>query len=100
MSKLLGGSLCLTDINANARIGHSAFTKAANGKIYFNVNIWLNDEADKYGNTASVQLNSKKELRDQEGKIYIGNAKPVEAAQPEPLAAGDSGLPEDDDLPF
>jgi len=100
MSTLLGGSLCLTDINANAKIGHSAFTKAANGKIYFNINIWLNDEKDKYGNTASIQLNSKKELRETEGKIYIGNAKPVEAAQPEPIAAGEADVPEDDDLPF
>lgn len=100
MSTLLGGSLCLTDINANAKLGHSAFSKADNGKIYFNINIWLNDEKDKYGNTASIQLNSKKDLRDAEGKIYIGNAKPVEAAQPEPLPAGDEGLPDDDDLPF
>lgn len=100
MSKLLGGSLCLTDINANAKIGHSAFTKAKNGKIYFNINIWLNDEADKYGNTVSIQLNSTKENRDAEGKIYIGNAKPVEAAPPEPLGAGDDSIPDDDGLPF
>lgn len=100
MSTLLGGSLCLSDINANAKIGHSAFSKAANGKIYFNINIWLNDEKDKYGNTASIQLNSKKDLRETEGKIYIGNAKPVEAAQPEPLPAGDGDLPDDDELPF
>ena len=100
MSTLLGGSLCLTDINANAKIGHSAFTRAANGKVYFNINIWLNDEKDKYGNTASIQLNSKKELRDTEGKIYIGNAKPAEAAPPEQLQAGSADVPEDDDLPF
>lgn len=100
MSTLLGGSLCLSDINANAKLGHSAFSKAANGKIYFNINIWLNDEKDKYGNTASIQLNSKKDLRDQEGKIYIGNAKPVEAAQPEPLPAGDEDIPGDEELGF
>ena len=100
MSTLLGGSLCLSDINANAKIGHSAFTRAANGKVYFNVNIWLNDEKDKYGNTASVMLNSKKELRDTEGKIYIGNAKPVEGAVQEPLVAGADDIPEDDGLPF
>lgn len=100
MSMLLGGSLCLTDINANAKIGHSAFTKAANGKIYFNINIWLNDEKDKYGNTASIQLNSKKELRDTEGKIYIGNAKPAEKQEAEVLPPSDATIPDDDDLPF
>lgn len=100
MSTLLGGSLCLTDINANAKIGHSAFTKAANGKIYFNINIWLNDEKDKYGNTVSIQLNSKKDLRDTEGKIYIGNAKPAEKQDPEALAPSDVTIPDDDDLPF
>lgn len=100
MSTLLGGSLCLTDINANAKIGHSAFTKAANGKIYFNINIWLNDEKDKYGNTASIQLNSKKELRDTEGKIYIGNAKPAEKQEAEVLPPADASIPDDDDLPF
>jgi len=100
MSTLLGGSLCLSDINANAKIGHSAFTKAQNGKIYFNINIWLNDEPDKYGNTASVQLNSTKEMRDAEGKIYIGNAKPIGVAIPEPLSPGEASVPDDDDLPF
>ena len=100
MSTLLGGSLCLSDINANAKIGHSAFTKAQNGKIYFNINIWLNDEPDKYGNTASVQLNSTKEMRDTEGKIYIGNAKPIGVATPEPLGAGSNDIPDDDGLPF
>lgn len=100
MSKLMGGSLCLTDINANAKIGHSAFSKGKNGKIYFNINIWLNDQKDKYDNDASIQLNSTKELRDTEGKIYIGNAKYVEAGPAEPLAAGDDSIPETDDLPF
>lgn len=100
MSELLGGSLCLTDINAQAKLGHSAFTRAQNGKIYFNILEWLNDAPDKYGNTASFQLNSTKEMRDAEGKIYIGNAKPIGKAEPEPLEQGSSELPEDDDLPF
>lgn len=100
MSELLGGSLCLTDINANAKLGHSAFTKASNGKIYFNILTWLNDSPDKYGNTVSFQLNSTKEMKDAEGKIYIGNAKPLGKAEPEQLAAGDDSIPDDDGLPF
>lgn len=100
MSTLLNGSLCLTDINSNAKIGHSAFTRAANGKIYFNINIWINDEKDKYGNTTGIQLASKKDMRDSEGKIYIGNAKPSELQTPDQLEAGSADVPNEDDLPF
>lgn len=101
MSELLGGSICLTDLNANAKIGHSAFSKSEkNGKIYFNFTQWINDEKDQYGNISSLLLNSSKEMKDTEGKIYIGNAKKLEAAGSPPLQAGDDSIPEDDDLPF
>lgn len=77
MSKLLNGSICLSDLIKKAKQKHSSFSKSEkNGKIYCNINIWLNDETDIFGNTVSIQLNSKKELREKEGKIYIGNAKP------------------------
>ena len=100
MSTLLNGSLCLTEILEKAKQSHSAFSKAANGKIYFNVSIWLNDEADKYGNTCGIQLNSKKDNRDAEGKVYIGNAKPSQntASVPEPVTADE--IPDSDSLPF
>jgi len=49
-NRLLTGSLCLTEIVEKAKQGHSAFTKAANGKIYFNILQWLNSEPDKFGN--------------------------------------------------
>jgi hypothetical protein len=81
-----------------AKAGHSAFSKANNGKIYFNVNIWLNDQPDKFDNVISVQLNSKKDMKEQEGKVYIGNAKPIKAAEPAVVAAAD--IAEFDDLPF
>lgn len=74
-NKILVGSLCLTDIVEKAKAGHSSFTKAKNGKIYFNILQWINDEADQYNNNSSYQLNSAKEKRDEEGKCYIGNAK-------------------------
>jgi hypothetical protein len=98
MSTLFGGSLCLTDIMEKAKSGHSAFSKANNGKIYFNVNIWLNDQPDKFDNVISVQLNSKKDMKEQEGKVYIGNAKPIKAAEPAAVAASD--IEEFGDLPF
>jgi len=101
MSQLYYGSICLTDLLANAKLPHSAFTKAANGKIYANINIWLNDEADKFGNVIGLQLNSTQEMQASEGKVYIGNAKKSERKEPEALSTETaSELPEIDDLPF
>ena len=98
MSKLSNGSLCLTDINAAAKAGHSAFSKANNGKIYFNVNIWHNEKPDNYGHTIGIQLQSKKDKRESEGKVYIGNAKPSQLAEAQPVSGSD--IPDDDSLPF
>ena len=102
MAILLNGSICLSDLIAQAKLQHSAFSKAKNGKVYFNFTQWVNDEPNDYGHHSSVQLNSSsKENLDKEGKIYIGNAKKSEAKAPEPISATDiSELPDDDDLPF
>jgi hypothetical protein len=98
MSQKFYGSLCLSDILEKAKAGHSAFSKADNGKIYFNTNVWLNDEKDKFGNVMSVQLQSKKDLQEKEGKVYIGNLKESEN---KPLSINEaSDLPTPDDLPF
>jgi hypothetical protein len=99
MSKLLTGSVCLTDLIEQAKKKHSAFSKAKNDKIYGNIAIWINDEPDKYGNTVSIQLNSEKDKRDAEGKIYIGNAKPLPNQQSAQIEDAND-LPETDDLPF
>ena len=99
MSQLLSGSICLTDVLEKAKAGHSAFQKAKNGKIYFNIAQWVNDEVDQYGNVSSIQLSSTKEKRDEEGKVYIGNCKPMPRAEPEPIDPVND-IPEPDDLPF
>lgn len=98
MSTLYGASVNITKLMAAAKAGHSAFSKAKNGDIYCNLNVWLNDTADQYGNDLSLQLNSKKELRETEGKIYVGNGKKAQAAQPE--AVKPEELPDLDSLPF
>lgn len=93
MSQLFTGSICLTELIEKAKSFHSAFTKANNNKIYTNILIWQNDEPDKFGNTLSFQLNSSKEKKEAEGKIYIGNGKKMEAQAPQPLSNSDvSGL--------
>lgn len=97
MSLRFYGSICITDLVDLAHKKHSAYSKADNGKIYANVTVWLNDEKDKYGNIMAVQLNPKKELREQDGQQYIGNMKEAEA---KPIGARDaSGLSLPDDIP-
>lgn len=82
MNSLFSGSLCLTELLEQAKKGHSAFSKAQNGKVYFNMLTWMNEKPDKYGNIMSHQLSSSKEMREQEGKIYIGNSKELETNKP------------------
>jgi hypothetical protein len=100
MSQLFYGSICITDLLEQAKVKHSAFSKGTNGKIYCNVNIWLNDEEDKFGNIVSAQLNPTKERKDIDAKIYIGNFKKSEGAKP--LSDNDTKtfVAIADDLPF
>ena len=96
------GSICLTYLIEAAKRKHSAFNKSQNGKIYANVILWHNENLDKYGNTHSLQLNSQKDKRESEGKIYIGNLKPPEVKAPTPISNNDIKTFEKnaDDLPF
>lgn len=88
MSKMITGSICLTDIIDKAKQGHSAFNKAQNGKVYCNILVWENDEPDKFNNNFSVQLNPKKDADESEKKQYIGNMKFV-ATNATPPGQGD-----------
>lgn len=82
-SQLFGGSICITDLMDKVKASHSSFSKSVkNGKVYCNILIWVNEEKDEFGNNISVQLSSTKEKREQEGKIYIGNAKKLETSKP------------------
>lgn len=76
------GSICLTDLIDQAKAKHSAFSKADNGKIYANVNVWLNDDVDKFGNIMSIQINPTKDKKDTEKQFYIGNMKRGESQKP------------------
>lgn len=76
MAKLFLGSLQVSELLEQLKAGHDAFKKANNGKIYANVQIWLNDKPDDYGNILSVQLNPAKDSKFQ--KKYILNAKEQE----------------------
>lgn len=73
MSQKLYGSFDFSKLLELAKQGNKAFSKAENGKIYCNVDIWINDEKDKYGNNASIQTNFKDATK--EDKVYFGNLK-------------------------
>jgi hypothetical protein len=103
-NELFYGSICFTDLLEKFKSKHSSFTKTGNGKIYCNINVWKNAEVDKYGNSMSIQLNSTKDKKESEGKIYIGNCKKSEWTGSQPITekevdAAISGVPSDD-LPF
>jgi hypothetical protein len=98
MSNRINSSICLTDLADKYRAGHSAFTKANNGKVYVNLTTWINDTADNYGNNVSHQLNSKADKREEEGKVYVGNGK---TADSQPVTVVNTPTVEDgNDLPF
>jgi len=95
MSQLFNGSICLSDI-----LKEKVTTSEKNGKKYLNINIWLNDEPDQYGNSLSINISQSAEEREQKAKkVYIGNAKKYEARQTAaPLPT--PKLEDTNDLPF
>lgn len=98
MSKLLTGSICFTDLLEALKAGHSSGSRAKNNKVYVNVNVWINDEKDKFGNDASIQINPKMDSGHE--KKYIGNLKFFEKKGPEPVSETDFSKDSDGDLPF
>lgn len=96
MAKLLYGSICLSDLIEMGKAGHSAFKKADNGKIYVKVNVWINEEKDRYGNDAGILVNPEKESGHL--KKFIGNFKWSEIKGSQQASGSD--IPDVDDLPF
>lgn len=80
--------LCLSEIPAAAR------NTGKNGKNYLNIQEWINDEQDQFGNIASILL----QLPKGEPKKYIGNLKRSGAAAPAPVPTTPTSP--NDDLPF
>lgn len=78
MSKqMMTGSLCLSDIPKD-----KVFVSEKSGKKYLNIVLWVNEEPDKYGNHAAVQVGLTKEERESKAKpVYIGNLK-IQGAKP------------------
>jgi hypothetical protein len=64
MSKLLK---CKIDV---LKINKELLFKGAKG-TYLDIDIWIQDKPDQYGNDISIQQSTKKD----EPKIYLGNGK-------------------------
>ena len=100
MSILLNGSIDLTLLIEKAKEKHSAFSKSEkNGHIYVNITQWVNDEPNQFGQHSSLLLNSSKEKKEAEGKVYFGNAKKGESAT-NSVPVESTDLPDTGDLPF
>ena len=100
MSKLLTGSIDLNKIDKTKIVSTDKNGKPfENGAKYLNVVVWLNDEADKYGNNASIQISQSKEEREAGVKAtYIGNLKEPQSRNNEPTSTRTASVA--DDLPF
>jgi len=103
----INGSGCLSELIDMAKKGHSAFSKAANGKVYFNFTGWCNSANDDFKDF-SMSLNGKQEKKTEDAAIiatgnkgYVANGK-IKLGQSEqtgtPVAAAE--IESVDDLPF
>ena len=92
MNQLFIGSICVSDIPKEK------LTQAKNGKLYLNIDIWINENVDQYGNIGSVSVRQSKEERDAKlKKVYFGNFKTSDLKPSAPAAPEQTAM---DDLPF
>ena len=100
---MLTGSIDLNKIDRSKIVSTNKDGKPfENGAKYLNVVVWINDEADQYGNNASIQISQTKEEREAgEKATYIGNLKFPQSRDGEKAKAElVTSSKELDDLPF
>ncbi len=95
MSRILNGSIDVTKIDKNKIVSVDKNGQPfKNGGRFINVTVFINDQADQYGNNASIAMNQSKEEREAgQPRIYLGNLKEVQPAAPAKVVAEDDGLP-------
>jgi hypothetical protein len=98
MAAIFTGSIDLT------KIDKSKVTAHANGSKYYQVQVVINDEEDKFGNTMAIRDNLSKEEREAGAKpVYLGNCKKVWSSEPAPAVThtpAQTNETTDDDLPW
>jgi hypothetical protein len=96
MAQSFYGSIDFSKLIEQAKAGHKAFTKSEkNGKIYLNVDVYVKDEVDQYGNIASIRGTFKGATK--EDKFYFANLKESQFNEQKVEASDIDVL---DDLPF
>lgn len=69
-SKLIGIKIDLT------KIDKTRIFAGKNGAKWYDIDVWINDEPDQYGNDASASTSQTKEEREnKDRKTYLGNGK-------------------------
>ena len=72
MAQIISASIDLTKIDKSKINNHK------NGSAYYNIDIFIKDEKDQYGNDCAIsQSQSKEEREAKDKKVYIGNGKSV-----------------------
>lgn len=96
MSQSFYGSIDFSKLIEQAKAGHKAFSKSEkNGRIYLNVDVYVKDEVDQFGNIASIRGTFKGAAK--EDKFYFANLKASTPFEEKIEAQDVSDL---DDLPF
>lgn len=108
MSRRFYGSICLEDLFGDAIVStpdgrrfiaidnlmQAPFNKGQNGKSYANIQAWVNDVPDQFGNMMSISLPITKEQVAQGMKNkYIGNMK-ESITQQAPAPVQQSAMPQ------
>jgi len=96
MAQSFYGSIDFSKLIEQAKAGHKAFSKSEkNGKIYLNVDVYVKDEVDQFGNIASIRGTFKGATK--EDKFYFANLKESQFNEQKVEVSDISDL---DDLPF
>ena len=97
MSKTYYGSIDFSKLLEEAKKGNKAFHKSdKNGRIYLNVQVFIKDEVDNFGNSMAIRSTFKGASK--EDKFYFGNLKPSE--EQEQQQSNNFNIPGEDDLFF
>lgn len=101
MARIISASIDLSKIDKSKIV-------EKNGAKYYDFDITVNDEPNKFGQDISItQKQSKEEREAKEKKVFIGNGKTVWKKEPQagtnyaaPAQNNSSAPVEDDSLPF
>ena len=100
MAQSFFGSIDYDKLVEALKTGQVKTFKTENGKRLVNVNVWINDTEDQYGNIASISLSLKDEFKEEKKKVvYVGNMKKSTPSVTE-AAAEDFNDAGNEDLPF